>query len=208
MPTKIGLISDVHATPGPVRDALSIFRKEGVDLILCAGDVAGYGKKLEHTVELLIENHCTAILGNHDVWLLDSPVQGQEKRVDAFFKQMPSMWKSTIAGKSIYAVHASPPRSMSKGIALLDQDELIVPGRKEQWSKELEEFTSDVLIVGHTHQVFAEKLGSTLVINPGSTKFNHTCAILSLPDMKVRIFPLSNKVPRKFWRRGMISGTG
>ncbi len=37
---KIGLISDVHATPDPLREALSIFQKEDVDISLCAGDIA------------------------------------------------------------------------------------------------------------------------------------------------------------------------
>ena len=41
MPAKIGLISDVHATAKPLKEALSIFQREGVDLILCAGDIAG-----------------------------------------------------------------------------------------------------------------------------------------------------------------------
>jgi len=47
MSVKIGLISDMHATPGPLKEALSIFREEGVDRILCAGDVAGYGTELD-----------------------------------------------------------------------------------------------------------------------------------------------------------------
>ncbi len=68
--TKIGLISDVHATPGPVAEALVLFAREGVEAILCAGDIAGYGTELEATVALLIESRCRIILGNHDVWWL------------------------------------------------------------------------------------------------------------------------------------------
>ena len=64
---------------------------------------------------------------------------------------------------------------------------------------------SDVLIVGHTHQVFSEQLGDVLVINPGSTTFNHTCAILTLPEMKVDIFPLSNKEPILCWNWSMFN---
>jgi len=51
--TKIGLISDVHATIAPLRDALSIFQQEDVDIILCAGDIAGYGNELNQTIEQL-----------------------------------------------------------------------------------------------------------------------------------------------------------
>ena len=52
MTVKVGLISDVHATPDPVSEALTIFQHEGVDTILCAGDIAGYRAELEQTVGL------------------------------------------------------------------------------------------------------------------------------------------------------------
>ena len=47
----------------------------------------------------------------------------------------------------------------------------------------MKDIQGKVLLVGHTHQVFCEQLGNTLVINPGSTRFKRTCAILSLPDL-------------------------
>ena len=56
MTVKIGLIGDVHATAGPVKEALAIFRGEGVDTILCPGDIAGYGTELESTVALLVDS--------------------------------------------------------------------------------------------------------------------------------------------------------
>jgi len=205
MSAKIGLISDVHATAAPLREALTIFEQESVDLVLCAGDMAGYGTELEQSIELLVEKGCTAILGNHEVWHLNTQVEGQEKRVETFFHSLPVVWESTVEEKRILAVHASPPLSMNRGIVLLDQNEKILSREKELWTLELEGCGLDVLIVGHTHQVFAEMLGQTLVINPGSTKFNHTCAILSLPDLEVRIVPLSGKTPRKVWHWGMMT---
>ncbi len=93
---------------------------------------------------------------------------------------------------------------MIKGILLLDEKGHIIFDQKEFWDDRLKFFNYDVLVVGHTHQVFAEKLGDTLVINPGSTKFNHTCAILSLPEMTCRIMPLSGKRPLMAWNWGMF----
>ena len=205
MSVKIGLISDIHATAAPLREALTIFKQERVDLVICAGDIAGYGTELEQCIELLVEGHCTTILGNHDVWYIDRLVEGQEERVETFFHKLPVTWEATVEGKRIFAVHASPPLSMSRGITLLDQYEKNLPGEKKRWGDELGGYGLDVLVVGHTHQVFAEVLGQTLVLNPGSTKFNHSCAILSLPDLEVRIVPLSGKTPRKIWHWGMMS---
>jgi predicted phosphodiesterase len=41
MPAKLGLISDVHASPASLQEALEIFARENVSDIVCAGDVAG-----------------------------------------------------------------------------------------------------------------------------------------------------------------------
>lgn len=199
MSATIGLISDIHATVAPLREALTIFEEEGVGLVLCAGDTAGYGTELEESVDLLVESGCTIIQGNHDVWYFDRLITGQERWFETFFHSLPLTWEATIEGIRILAVHASPPLSMSRGITLLDQYGKIIPSAKEQWFHALKGCGVDVLIVGHTHQVFAEVLGQTLVINPGSTKFNHTCIILSIPDLEVKIIPLSGEMPRKVW---------
>jgi len=199
MATKIGLISDVHATADPLREALSIFRKEHVDISLCAGDIAGYGEELDQTVELLINSKCRIISGNHDIWFLDSPVPEEKKWIEDFFLKLPSTLDFWVEGKRLYMVHASPPCSNMEGIKLLDEQGNIMQERKRQWTNSLERYKYDVLIVGHTHQVFFERFGDTLAINPGSTRFNHTCAILTLPDGEVQMIPLSNKTPLKVW---------
>ena len=70
MSTRIGLISDVHASPVALAEALQIFAEQRVDDIICAGDIAGYYDTLLPTVQLLIASGCKAIIGNHDqTWL-------------------------------------------------------------------------------------------------------------------------------------------
>lgn len=203
MSVKIGLISDIHATPAPLREALEIFRKSQVDRVLCAGDIAGYGTGLAETVEVLMESEAEIILGNHDLWFLDNPGNKDEMMMAGFFRKLPFIREFTCAGKRLYLVHGCPGRPLGKGIRLLDQDGKIVLKQKEQWARYLESFACDILIVGHTHQVFAEKLGRTMVINPGSTAYNHTCAILHLPEMALGILPLSNQTPKMSWNWGM-----
>ena len=208
MSQKIGLISDVHATAGPVQEALALFQRHRVDRVLCGGDIAGYGSELEQTVDLLIGSGCETILGNHDLWYLNSSADRKAGRVAAFFDKLPLWLDITLAGRRVYLVHASPPQSLMEGITLLDEHERILGERKTRWTDELEGSGFDVLVVGHTHQVFAEQLGNVLVINPGSTKFNHTCAILSLPEMEFQLFSLSNKTPVRAWNWGMIQRNG
>ncbi len=204
MSTKIGLISDVHATPAPVLEALAIFQREAVDTILCAGDLAGYGTMLEQTVALLIDNDCQAVVGNHDMWWLSHCDDQTEGLAGKYLRALPTMVELSSEKKKIYMVHASPPESLMEGIKLLDENAVLLQDQKSDWTDYLKTFPSDVLIVGHTHQVFAEQLGNILVINPGSTLFNHTCMILTLPEMDVQIYALSKMSPVMAWNWGQL----
>jgi predicted phosphodiesterase len=232
--TLIGLISDVHATPEPVAQALRIFRNAGVKQVLCAGDVAGYsqpgfarsgssrsdssqpdyGAQLEATISLIDQPFCHTIIGNHDLSDLSKYEQADdntEQQVKhgslsgqslSFLKQLPACYQMESEGKSLYMVHAQPPDGYHGGIKLLDKNGLLIPQQLTLWSERLQSFDYDVLVVGHTHQVFAEYLGDTLVINPGSSVFNNSCAILRLPEMSVEMIPLSGKEITRTWNWG------
>ncbi len=67
-------------------------------------------------------------------------------------------------------------------------------------TERLQGFPHDVLLAGHTHQMFCEPLGST--------QFNHTCAIMSLPEMEVEVFGLSGEEPVKVWNWGVNQARG
>lgn len=200
---KIGLLSDVHAALSPLEEALAIFQDHGVEMVLCAGDIAGYGTELEETVQLLIDSRCRVITGNHDLWWLERSGCDAADPVVAYLSNLPTVIEFKVLGKTIYMVHASPPDSLLDGIKLLDVNSVPIQEQKYSWACTLRDFSADVLVVGHTHQVFAEKLGPVLVINPGSTLFNHTCAILTLPELDVRIIPLGGKQPVLAWNWGM-----
>jgi putative phosphoesterase len=203
MSTKIGLISDLHATLAPAQEALRLLSEAGADRILCAGDIAGYGAELDRTIELLSAHGCEAIAGNHDLWYRQTIGNASADPLARLLGKLPAVINTTIAGRSLYMVHASPPQSCLDGIRLLDRHGNIIPEQRQAWSERLAGFGHDVLIVGHTHQVFAERLGDTLVINPGSTKFNHSCMLLSLPELKCTVIPLSGQGVVRAWNWGM-----
>jgi protein phosphatase len=197
--TAIGLISDVHATPSPIQEALSIFEQAGVEQVFCAGDIAGYGDQLEQSIALLVSNGCHAILGNHDLLYLDRHADDDHNVAVAFFNRLTTSMNTTIADKRVYMVHGRPPDNCRDGIKLLNSEGEVEPGHVALWADELKTLDCDVLVVGHTHQVFAEQVGEILVVNPGSSVFNHSCAILNLPEMTVKVFPLSDEQIEKTW---------
>lgn len=204
MSTRIGLLSDVHASPGPVREALALFAREGVTRILCPGDIAGYGEALEETVALLEQAGVEAIRGNHDQWFIER--ESSEEAAHRYLDGLPLVLTDTVEGLGLYMVHASPPASTMDGIKLLDENGVLIPEQQQAWAERLADFGYDVLVVGHTHQVFAERLGSTMVINPGSTVFNHSCAILELPSGRVEWHALGGAPLTRSWNWGMAVG--
>jgi len=204
MTTRIGLISDVHSSPEPLAQALEIFREEQVDEIICAGDIAGYYDTLLPTIELLAESKCKAIVGNHDQSYLEKERPQDDPSIRAYLQNLPQFLDLEIEQKRLFVVHANPPCEQHGGIKLLDQQGAIKDDRKIEWTGTLSELDYDVLIVGHTHQVYAEQLGKVLVVNPGSSVFNHSCMILSLPDMSLETFALGKREIVKCWNFSML----
>lgn len=198
----IGLISDVHASPAPLAEALSIFERAGVEQVLCAGDIAGYMEEPEQSIRLLQENNCRTIIGNHDLLYLDHHEDEADNTAVAYLQSLPASYETRVAGKKIYMVHAQPPDGCHGGIKLLDKHGALMPDKVALWTERLQVFDYDVLVVGHTHQVFVETLGNMLVVNPGSSAFNNSCAILCLPEMTVELFSLSGKTILKTWNWG------
>ena len=198
--TSIGLLSDVHARAAPVREALAIFARAGVQQVFCAGDIAGYHDELAETVALLAGAGVQAVRGNHDLRYLEGQGTLADAHTAAYFSRLPAVIDTVIAGRRLYMVHAEPPDTcIGGGIRLLDPAGAVRPERAAYWTHQLAHCDCDVLVVGHTHQVFAERLGSTLVVNPGSTAFNHSCAILHLPALSVQVFPLSGRAIERNW---------
>jgi len=202
---QLGLISDVHALAAPVEQALSEFSRRGVDRVICLGDIAGYGEQLEATVELLQQAGAEGIRGNHEQWYLDryKPCRGKLGRVHDWFATLPRTRSETIAGISTFMVHASPPDSLVDGIRLLDEHGRPMTAAHESWAAKLAETDCELLLVGHVHQAYAQRLGKVMVVNPGSTAYNHSCAILRLPELAVDWIALSGRSIRWSWNWGM-----
>jgi len=205
MSQRIGLLSDPHATAAPLRQALELLRGAGAELLLCAGDIAGYGDELEACIDLLAGYGCRAVIGNHDLWHLE---RDDVADADVYLAALPVSLQLELTGVRLTMVHASPPDSLLEGIRLLDEGGRLHEEQRRIWGEKLRGTDADVLVVGHTHQVFAEQLGNLLVVNPGSTRFNHSCALLSLPEREVHFIPLGGREILPAWNWGMERGRG
>lgn len=208
MTTRIGIVSDVHASPAPLQEALEIFERHGVSEIICAGDIAGYHSELKSSIDLLRQYRCRTIIGNHDQPYLEDNADNIDTEEYRFLEALPETIEMTLEGSKILVVHAEPPNRQHGGIKLLDQNARLVEQQVADWTDKLQSLEYDLLIVGHTHQVFAQSLGDVFVVNPGSSCFNHSCILLTLPRLQVETFALSGKEIIHSWNFSYLFNRG
>jgi putative phosphoesterase len=166
---RLGLIADVHADPRALEAALRGLDSHGVDQILCAGDLVGYGNEPDAVVALLRDRAIACIRGNHDRWALERrQVVGPRGWKPAvfhadtwdFLHALPTSNRHVWAGR-VLAVHHGSPAS---------DTEYVTPYRPLPVSIEGFWRASDaqVLILGHTHIPMIGRGPCGTVINPGS----------------------------------------
>ncbi len=63
---RIGILSDIHSNVEALTETLAAVEKHGPDLLICLGDVVGYGASPNECCELVRKSCAVTLLGNHD----------------------------------------------------------------------------------------------------------------------------------------------
>jgi predicted phosphodiesterase len=184
---RIGLLSDVHANHAALQAAVSALRDRGIDRLLVAGDLVGYGPHPNECIATLVDAEAECVLGNHDLFVLDRlpptrfpPMALRSAEVTkrilspdalAFLGGLP---QARRAGP-VFMTHGSPD----------DPEEYVNdPARAEELLGRLEHLApgADTLVLGHTHRQWCVVAGqgtlaaqsklplppAASLINPGS----------------------------------------
>jgi putative phosphoesterase len=168
---KLGLISDIHGDMVALELAWAHLTVMGVDRIVCAGDLVGYGPHPDKVVAFLTEHGIDSVRGNHDRWAVER-ASGMTGVLGTFGGGMPSI-ETVEALKSLPAhllvedaprvgviVHGSPGDDMD-----FVTKSTHPPALLDRW---LRDMNADLLVVGHTHKPMLYRSEHGLVINPGS----------------------------------------
>jgi len=158
---RLGIISDVHCNADALR--LAIQRMGAVDELLCAGDSIFEYRFSNEVLEVLRDSGARYVLGNHETVFLGP--QGVRARAAAnvrsdlveYMSEQPLSLDVDVGGRRLVMVHASP---------MEPNTQYVFPGSPEL--RRLAEIEADYIVLGHTHTQMAERVGSALVINPGS----------------------------------------
>lgn len=159
---RIGIVSDIHCNIAGLERALA--EMGDVDELICAGDSIFQFRFSNEVVERLRERGARTILGNHEETFF-SPGGIRAQQADwihrdalEYLREQPLELRTIVNGKRLCVVHGSPWEP---------QNEYIYP--HSPTLRRFAEFAADIVILGHTHYQMAERVGRTLVINPGST---------------------------------------
>ena len=159
---RIGIVSDLHCNVAALQVAFD--RMGDVDEVWCAGDIQLEYRFNNEVIEVLRERDARCVLGNHDQVLLSAHGKRAHsapsvKRPNLeYLRAQPLSVEDTTNGHRILMTHASP---------IPPNTQYVYPGSPHLAA--LSTVAADVLILGHTHVQMATRVGSVLVINPGST---------------------------------------
>ena len=174
---KIGIMADIHGN-APALKAVLAACEGRVDKILFLGDIAGYYAFVNECVAMWDRNRIIGIRGNHDEVMLQCIRQNKPPE-DGYYKQygsglersrqnlsedarlllqsLPLQRQISLSSVSIAMYHGAPWNPL---------EERIYPDFKD-WYR-FGTCKEDIILMGHSHYPLVKRLGSKLIINPGS----------------------------------------
>jgi predicted phosphodiesterase len=63
---RYGIISDIHGNLEALNACLEVLEDEGIDRLVCLGDIVGYGAQPDDCLNIIRERADYTVLGNHD----------------------------------------------------------------------------------------------------------------------------------------------
>jgi predicted phosphodiesterase len=177
---RIALLADLHGNLLALEAVLAALAREGVEQIVCLGDVAATGPQPRETLQRLRALGCPVVMGNADAWLLDPPAVASDdpatrrsEEIDrwcaaqlgpqelAFMRGFQPTVSLPLDGAGELLCFHGSPRSYD--------DILHATTPVEELAPLLAEHVAAVLLAGgHTHERLYRRLGAQTLINPGS----------------------------------------
>ena len=180
---RIAIISDIHGNLEALNATIKDIEKKNVDKIFCLGDIIGKGI---HPTECLkiVREKCEVILkGNNDRFFSEEHNESEQiseinkKRIvwnnslisksdKEFLRKLPFSYEFYMSGSLIRIFHATPQRD---NFAIINENsaqvkyEMFMPTEKT-----LSQEKADVVIYGHIHHPYMDKIYNRTLINIGS----------------------------------------
>jgi predicted phosphodiesterase len=181
---KVAILADIHGNLPALEAVLTEIAAEGIERIVCLGDVATLGPQPHEAIARLRGLGCPVVMGNTDADLLalqrDKNTTGSNWGNDDFdFDQwcaarltdddvaylqtfQPTISVSLGDGMTLLCYHGSP-RSYDERITAETTDDAL--------HEMLAETPAQLYVGGHTHQQLLRRYRDAVVLNPGTVGF-------------------------------------
>lgn len=177
---RIAVISDIHSNIYALDAVLIDIENRNIDLIVCTGDLVGYGTRPNEVINTIRKNRVLTIMGNYDdaignyrlVCGCDYPdpkdaekasasmsftLQETSDENKAYLRNLPKELVLTFNNKSIRFVHGST--------RLINE---YLKENSHEANEVMNEIKEDILVCGHTHIPYFKQYGEKLLVNAGS----------------------------------------
>ena len=173
----VALISDIHGNQVALRRVLDGLAAQGVDEIVCLGDVAATGPNPRECLDLLAERAVPVVLGNADDWLLHPTFSAeagtfhrQVEEVDAWCAEQLSQdnWRYLRSFQPVLRPSTPAPLLCFHGTPRSNTEIVEATTPTETLVDVFAEHPETWLAGGHTHQQLVRRFREQILINPGS----------------------------------------
>lgn len=172
---RLALVADIHGNSVALDTVLGEVRAEGIEDVVCLGDIASDGPDPRGTIARIRELGCPTVLGNTDLDWAQAPAPetggDQLTEMDRWSKELlTSEERAWLAGLAptlllslgdhdLLCFHGSP-RSFD--------DVILAATPSSELTPMLAGSEKELLAGGHTHQQLIRRFRSSTIVNPGT----------------------------------------
>jgi len=180
---QIAIISDIHGNLEALKSTLQDIEKRNIDKIICLGDTIAKGVHPKECLKLVKENCEVVIQGNTDRYFskeyknIEELPEQEQKRIKwnqsliteedrKYLLTLPFCYEFYMSGSLVRLFHATPTVN-NKAIINVDNLEtkfqMFLPSENTYTQN-----VADVVIYGHIHHPYMDKIYNKTLINVGS----------------------------------------
>lgn len=174
---RIAAIADMHGNYAALEAVLADIGRQGVDHLVCLGDMASGPLDARRTLDILMGLDMTVVLGNHDRYLIDRPRDKMGSWDKIAFDQLDKHhldWLRTIPAtrvldEAVFLCHATPNNDETYWLETVNPDGAIRMSDLVAIEARADGIAQSLILCAHTHIPRAVRLGDgRLIVNPGS----------------------------------------
>ncbi len=202
MVTRIGIIGDVHAEHERLAQALRFLEREGVDTVICTGDLADGTGCLDSCVALLKHHDVLTVRGNHDRWVLENKarhipnahfLEHLSDLTIAYLQDLPQERHVTTRHGELKLCHGVGSNDLQK---IWPGTERMPAERSKRLDEIIDEGRFHLMVNGHVHYRTLIHFHNMTLLNAGTLRGDHRpgFALIDLETEQVHGFELEPEI--------------